>query len=152
VYVTYPLFYDVIPVMRSKKLVIAGVIILIAISIVRIWNTHTEYTTRLNWYRTFLNDTKQLADKKLIVKAGTAPLDLIKMEWGTPTEFWLLSTLEAKNSRIIILEEKPGEFDKYLNDNAVFLRKWDAIPLKDFPNKRYFHFVNTASFYQKYPQ
>jgi hypothetical protein len=152
VYVSFPFFYDVVPAIKNRVLVTAGISLIIAISIVRIWNTHNEYTKRLSWYRTFLNDTQSLSDKKLIVKAGVAPLDLLKFDWGTSMEFWLLSTLETDHSRIVIVEEKAGEFDKYLGNNAVFIRKWDVLPLKEFHNKKYFHLVNTSSYYQKYPQ
>lgn len=151
-YVAFPFVYDVLPCINKKALSISAVSIIVIISQIRIWNAHDLYTGRLNWYRGFLDTTKEYRHKKMIVRAGNVPMDILMMDWGTTYEFWLLSTLESGGSRIIIAEERPGEYDRYLKDSTVFIRKWDAVPIRQMQEKeKYFRFQDVEPYYQKYP-
>lgn len=149
VYIAVPFCYDIIPAISKKGIIMAALPVMLLLCLIKIYNTHKEYTTRMSWYQSVLDKTAGRSNKKLIMKAGSDPLHLVKMDWASAYEFWLLSTLKTGNSRSIIIEERPGEFDQYLNENKLFIGKWTSIPYRDFKNKVYFNFTDT-SYYQKY--
>lgn len=147
--VAVPFFYSVLPWIKRIQLRYALVSAILILGLVKIKNTAKIYTERLHWYQDFADSTNKLAEKKLILTAGKAPIDKLKLVWGAPTEFWLLSTIETGESRSVNIEENPGEFDKYLSNNKIFIGKWSTISYDELTNKKYFNFTDT-SYYHKY--
>lgn len=142
VYLALPFFYDIVPALKKRVYVSAGISVLLFLAVLKIYNTHSFYEERLSWYRKVITQTQHLPYKKLILRESEVPMDLLKLSWGASTEFWFLSTLETGQSRSIIIEEREGEFDEYLPDNKIFLGKWGPIQYAEFDN-RYFIFQDT---------
>ena len=121
---------------------------MIIIGLIRIYATHPMYTKRLNVYRNFLKATENSTQKKLIIPASVAPMNTLLMTWASSYEFWLLSTIEKGESRSVIIEEKPGEFDWAMPERNSFIAKW-GLWKYDQLDKRYFIFQDSTQ-YRKY--
>ena len=72
---------------------------------------------------------------------------IVLMAWGTPYEFWLLSTTEQGTTASIIIDDKPE-----LRPWAALLRKslvvnWGIFPYSEL-NPKYFHFTDTTTGYE----
>ncbi len=105
-FIAFPLVCDILPAYKNISAI--GILSKCAIlCFIRIHDTAVQYTERLNWQRSVLKDTKG----KLIISEQKVPMPLLKMSWGSAFEFWALSTLKEKETRSIIIEEQPNEFD-----------------------------------------
>ncbi|GAB4092051.1 hypothetical protein [Flaviaesturariibacter terrae] len=148
--VAVPLAYDVLPAIPSPR-VQAGLIATVCfVCVLRVYETHQLYTARLNWHRELLAANAKSAEKKWIIPAGGWPKDTLLQSWGTPYEFWLLSTIECGRSASIIAEDYPGEFDWISGPNKVFFGKWGQFDYGSF-DPRYFRFADTVGIYRKRP-
>lgn len=95
---------------------------------IRVIKTSTEYTERLDWYRTIHSQSTSLDNKKMIIPKNKVPIDLLKMTWASSYESWLLSTIELNESRSLIIEENNNEFDNILSKNDHFITRWGIFP------------------------
>jgi hypothetical protein len=109
----------------------------------RIYATHTAYTARLNWERNFL---KEYGDKKIIADAKKVNAGILQMLWGTPYEFWLLSTSEQNKTASIIIDDDPPHRDWAKDARKSLVVNWNVYPYNTLP-PRYFIFTDTASGY-----
>lgn len=134
--------FDVIPTINYKYLLI-GFSFVAVISLIRIYNAHELYTTRLNWNRQFLAKTAALENKKLIVNKDNVPMDILMANWSSSFEFWLLSTIENDTSRSIIIIDNKDEITWQKGYNKIFVTKWDT-PEYSTLNKKYFNFTDTS--------
>ena len=103
-FLALPLVYDVLPRLNDEKVVLSVFLLLALTAAARFYQTHFVYTARLDWERRFL---KAHGNKKLIYPDAGVPMDTLMMVWGTPYEFWLLSTIEQGRSASIIIDPKP---------------------------------------------
>lgn len=143
IFISYPLVYDIFPKFKSKKIPVFIVASVVLLSFIRIINTARLYTERLNWDKNILKSTTG----KIILKEKDVPMNLLKLSWGSSYEFWLLSTMENKQSRSIIIEQTTGEFDAE-NNRKSFITKYGAFDYNQL-NKKYFIFNDTVSQYIK---
>jgi hypothetical protein len=149
VFVILPLVYHVLPHLKKPNMTYFIVSFVAFVAFIRIFATHNTYTNRLEWERNLLVTTANLPQKKLIItKAKQPDNNLLLMNWGTAYEFWLLSTIEQGESRSLILEEAPNEFDWTMNATNVFITKWNADEYNKL-NPRYFKFKDMGV-YVKY--
>jgi len=138
-----PFVYHLLPVLNKKKI---GLIVVLAISIIgcaRIYHNHDIYTNRLKWERNFLN---QHPDQKIIMLKTQHLDDTLLMSWGSPFEFWLLSTTEQnKTASIIIADDISKEMWKASRRNE-FATAWVMYPYNSL-DKRYFKLTDSTSAY-----
>jgi hypothetical protein len=145
VFIGFAWAYDGLPVLSKSWLppLTAGVIILLCA--LRIHNTGRQYTARLDWFR----KTALAVPDKTILAQADAPLDLLKMTWGSAFEWWLLTTVETGTTQSLIIEERPGEYDWAVSNPRVLLTKWEAFEYAKL-NPRYFVLKDTVRNYTRY--
>ncbi|MEO6037842.1 MAG: hypothetical protein ABIQ93_05460, partial [Saprospiraceae bacterium] len=84
--------------------------------------------------------------KKLVVPEQQAPIDTLKMGWGTPYEFLLLSSLaEPDSARCILVTNEPGRYDSLLSRPGLFLATFKNYPFQALP-KRYFGLRDSSAY------
>lgn len=120
VFLLIPFVFDVIPTINYKYQLI-GFSLVAVISLIRIYNAHEIYTTRLNWNRQFLAKTATLENKKLIVNKDNVPMDILMANWSSSFEFWLLSTIENDTSRSVIIVDNKDEITWQKGYNKIFV-------------------------------
>ena len=138
-----PVVFDILPVLDAKKLAIPLFSLVVLTGCVRFYTTHNTYTTRLNWERDFLDKNR---DKKLITGTTKNHAEILLMPWGSPYEFWLLSTSERNRSASIIIDDKPETRDWASGINNKFIVNWNIYPYEDLKGQ-YFKFTDTVSGY-----
>lgn len=149
VFVTFPLVYQIFPLMNNKKILTTVTILMIGFSLFGIYEIQPMYLKRVNWYRTLLSSTAQLKQNKLIVPKSKAPEEILLMFWASSYEVWLLSTLETGVSRSVIIEEHEHEFPEATSKTNDFQAKWGIFPYSTF-DKKYFNFIDSTTAYVAY--
>jgi hypothetical protein len=109
----------------------------------RIFFTHYQYTARLDWERKFIAKN---AGKKVVMATAKAPIDTLIMAWGTPYEFWLLSTIEQGKTESMIVADSAQQFSWASGFHNKLITTWGCVPYDSLP-KKYFHFNDTVSGY-----
>lgn len=146
-----PLTYDVLPALPARivRWLLASVLI---IATIRIASHSTPYRQRRYWQRKVLEQTAQLPNKKLLIKAKDVPKELLlNTLWSSPYEFWMLSSIERPHEppRSIIIDDGSMPLDfLYHTSNHNFGTYWGAFPYWDL-DCRYFN-CNDTSYYVPY--
>lgn len=140
----FPFIFELLPLLTKRNLQLPVVALILVTGTIRVYATHNTYTNRLNWERNFI---KVHGEKKLVYPSTLVPMDTLMMEWGTPYEFWLLSTTEQKKTASLIIDKKPE-----LRLWAAGLKKsmvvnWNIKPYADLDPK-YFIFTDTITSYE----
>ena len=149
IFIAFPLCYFVIPFVSKPVMVWLPLNILIALSIIKIYNTSSFYQQRVNWLRAVIKEMGKSSQQKIILKESEVSMNLLQLSWGAPTEIWLLSTIENNVTYSVLIEENPGEFDHLLNKKDVYSNKWGYFQYDEL-DPRYFKFTDTSSSYQHY--
>jgi hypothetical protein len=149
IFLSMPLLYDVLPNISSPTITRSFLIVVLLVGIIRIYNTHFQYTERLNWYQKTITEINALPQKKVVLKQANLPMNKIILSWGSAYEFWLLSTIEQHKSMSIIIAENDAEFKDAIYQNTVFIGKWEHINYSDLKNTNCFIFTD-SSFYSIY--
>ncbi len=148
VFIAFPFVFDLLPVLQKKftiSWVPEVVVCLIMLTgCVRILGTHSFYTDRLNWERAFLQAN---AGKKLIIDGSKAPREVLLDIWGTPFEFWLLSTTEGGSTASVMINNSPNNYKDAYWLKKCFVTTWANYSYSDLP-KRYFNFKDTTTSYE----
>lgn len=139
-----PLVYDVFPVLEKRKLLIPVFLLITGMGLTRIYMAHDSYTARVNWERKYLATHK---DEKLLVAATKPMLDTLTMTWGTPFEFWLLSTTEYGKTASIVISEDVDALTYALDKTTSFLGPWELVPYNQLP-ENYFILTDTVNGYR----
>jgi hypothetical protein len=139
-----PLAYDVMPTLRSSRWPLMFLAGMMLFAVVRFVATSRSFTERLRWMRTLVTDAN---GQKLILPTASAPAHLLKMDWGTAYEVWLLSTSETGQSASMLLVADPKSFVQWSSLTAQFLGPWGPTPYTGLP-PRYFRFKDTVSPYR----
>jgi len=143
-FVSIPIIFNIYPKIAIRPVFIT-IAVIIFIRLIHIYNTHDLYTARLGWLRNTLDKTEGFQNKKLIISEDEVPMDTLLMSWGTSYEFLLLSTIENRNPRSIIVSDNPDKFDSLLNKANIFLEEYRVYNYKQFP-ERYFHFDDSTGY------
>jgi len=145
-FVIIPVVFDIIPTFKKTNLVIAGLALILIIRVIHIGLTHTDYTSRLAWNTQLLKDTEKSKEKKLIFPTRLAPMNLLKLSWGSSYELLLLSSINnPDSSRCIIIEEDPKTFANSLNKNKHFFGTFETFGYDELP-KKYFNLQDTSRY------
>lgn len=139
-----PLVYDVLPVLAAKRYAKPVIAFFFITCLLRIWWGHGFYTDRLNWMRTYMQEH---GHEKLVVDAKYLPMDKLLMTFGSPYEFWLLSTTETGKTASIVFATNIGDVEWGANIPDGFLVTWGSFPYREL-DKRYFHFTDSVSVYK----
>jgi hypothetical protein len=146
-FVSFGLVYDVFPLMKEKAT--AAVVAVVALlAFFRIAHAHSFYSERVDWFRSYLKETRADTHRKIVLPQQFVPMDKLRMSWGSAYEFWLLSTMEQGESRSVIIEEQPGSLDWLLDNNKAFIAKWGVFDYNTL-DKRYFRFTDTSNYIRK---
>ncbi len=148
IFLLLPLVFDILPELQNR---FAGkwmpeilVTVILITGCIRIYGTHSFYTERLSWERTFLQAN---SGKKLIVDGSKMPKDVLLDVWGTPFEFWLLSTTETGKTESVMINNSPNNYKDALWLKNCWVTTWANYSYNDLPN-RYFKFADTTQVYQ----
>lgn len=142
-FLALPFLFDVLPLLAKKKLAIPVFLVIAISGCIRICYAHTPYTKRLNYERAYL---QKHAAHKIIAQAVNADTVVLQQLWGTPYEFWLLSTAEQNKSASIIIDDDPMHRDWARHKRKEFVVNWDIFPYSTL-NSRYFRFTDSVNGY-----
>lgn len=143
IFIALPFVFLVLPKIK-QPVVTTGYLILILTAVIRIQHYHQAYTLRLNWEKDFLANHKH---EKLIVDQHLVPMGILQMIWGTPYEFWLLSTIENEQTASLIIAEDANTLEWTTHSNNEWLSTWGTFKYNDLP-RRYFKFSDSISNYR----
>ncbi|MBS1585735.1 MAG: hypothetical protein JSS82_09330 [Bacteroidetes bacterium] len=142
-FIGLPFVYDVMPQLQARRLANIVLVVFIATCLLNIKLASKIYIARLNWERSFL---EQHADKKLVVDARQTPREILIMNWATPYEFWLLSTVEKHKTASLLITDDAQQFKGRSDNKKIFLGPWESHPYSEL-NKRYFIMEDSTSTY-----
>lgn len=143
VFIALPLIYDILPLYRSKMIPITLFAWILITGCIRIYATHALYSERVDWERKFIQAN---GDKKLLINSKEEPMNILVMTWGTPYEFWLLSTIETGKTASVIINDDPDQLTWALNDKKKFLTTWGSFDYTSLPSQ-YFIMKDTTTDY-----
>lgn len=143
-FIITPLIFQVLP-SRLPGVGWLALSVVLLIRLVHIQQSHTLYTERLDWMRTFMEEALHTGPLKLIVDDAAVPMDALLMTWASPYEFWLLSALETGNTASIVITDRPQETEWAAGKGDVFISKWGGFPYDELP-ARYFHFQDDSPY------
>lgn len=141
--------WDFLPnISFQKQSLLLGLIV--AIRLVHLFLAHDIFTERLNWERRILTQTENAANKKLLIKSADIPVPTFIVTWASPYEFWLLSAIESKELRSVVIEDNFSQniasYDSLLNrKHSFFIPFGRDLAYKKLP-KRYFDFQDTTTY------
>lgn len=144
VIIAVPFVYDVLPSFQKPNTAVFIMSAILLTAIVRIYGTHLKYTDRLNWQRKLLSEN---LNKKLVIKEDKTIEKKLLMTWGTPYEFWLLSTIENGHTASILITDHLDDFSApVMWKNKAMITTYGTYDYADMP-ARYFKFTDTVSKY-----
>lgn len=143
VFLALPLVFDVLPVLEKRNLALPVFSLILLSGCARVWAVHSRFTARLDYERAIL---KQYGDKKIVLDWRKVNAGILQMLWGTPYEFWLLSTVEQGKTASIIIDDNPKRLDWASDTKKSLLVNWNVYPYVELP-KKYFIFADTTTGY-----
>lgn len=143
------LVWDFLPSLSPiySRYILIGIV---CIRLIHIFLSHDIFTERLNLERQVLQQTENSSNKKLLIPSQDIPIDKYIVTWATPFEFWLLSAIESKELRSVLIEDNfsknIADYDSLMSQNKVFFMPFGKkIDYKAFP-KTYFNFQDTSQY------
>ncbi len=142
--VALPFVYDVLPLL-SKYYLGYGIMAIIAmLGVVRIYNSHIAYKSRLDCERELLNEYPH---QKVLLAEGRVPMDNLVFSWSTSFEIWMLAVIEYHYSGNILVSGKADQLaPEAQSGTRIFMTEWGAINYAELP-KQYFDFKDTNTVY-----
>ncbi len=150
-FIILPLVLDIIPTLKKSQLTLLACISIVVFSSFKIFENRKPYVERLNWHRDFLKKSEAFDNKKLVLHRAQVPLDTLIATWGSSYEFWLLSTIENKETRSVIISDKVWYLNWVLDEEnkKQFFTRWD-FPEYHSLDEKYFILKDTSHIYIKY--
>ena len=142
-FLALPFVYNILP--SLKKYVGYSLLVLIVVTaFLRIGIVSRFYTSRIAWLRASIAEYE---GQKVLVRSTEESDSALMMDWATPYETWLLSTIETGRTSSIVVIADPQSLSWTINTRNEFVTKWGAFPYKDL-NPVYFIFQDTVSKYR----
>lgn len=139
-----PFVTDVLPAYADTRYPQAFFAVFLLTCCARFFVAHKTYSQRLSWERGILNT---YGDKKVVIGAARVGAEkTLEMLWGTPYEFWLLSTLETGRTASILIDIAPHDREWAGANKKEMVVNWNVFPYRVLPS-RYFHFTDTITGY-----
>ncbi|HNF48230.1 MAG TPA: hypothetical protein PLF48_02540 [Chitinophagales bacterium] len=145
VFIILPLVYSLFNYIKNTMLIHAFLLLILLVGLIQIYQTHTPYTARIGWMYGIMDKAKSANQTKIILPVRDVPLDTLGMAWGSPYEFWILSTLKYKSTTSVIIEETPHEYDWIKDSKNIFITKWGNFAY-DQLNPKYFVLTDSSSY------
>ncbi len=145
-FVAFPLAFDLAPSVQRKHVVSSVLAVVMVFSIMRIVYTSGFYTERLEYLTQWTDRARDADITKLMIHTSKVPMDTLLMNWATPYEFWLLSTIRHGETLSVFFTETPEELAGPFGRSDVFVTQWGHLPYIDLPDT-YFRFNDTTSEY-----
>jgi hypothetical protein len=148
VFAAVPLIFGVLeqPERYLTRPAFLGLTALFVLSLFRIAQAGKEWSRRMNWEKQILQQTATLPKRKILMTEQQVPMDLLKMSWGSPYEFLLLSALQHPDSaRCLIITDQPGKYDSLMTAPRKFLGTFRNYSLDSLP-QRYFRVKDTNGY------
>lgn len=150
VFASIPFIFEVLrgqdpqlPLARNGAILLG---ILFAINLFRIKQAHHPWTERMQWEQDFLKETSAGPQRKILLSEKQVPMDKLKMSWGSPYEFLILSSLQHPDSaRCILISDAPERYDSLLTRRNLFLGTFKNYPLEELPGA-YFKVRDTSGY------
>ena len=150
VFASIPLIFDVLrDYTQHDHLAQSGAVVLLVLfglSLFRIGRTHQPWTDNLAWEQNVLKATAAKPQRKILLAENQAPMETLKMSWGSAYEFLMLSSLENPDSaRCLIVSDSPGRYDSLMTRPNLFFGAFKNYPFEALP-KRYFSLQDTSGY------
>lgn len=150
VFASIPLVFDVLrDQTKNDHLARNGAVVLLVLfglSLLRIGQTHRPWSDKLAWEQGFLKETATRTNRKIVLSEQQVPMDTLKMSWGSPFEFLMLSSLSNPDSaRCLIIHENPARFDSLLTRPRLFFGAFKNYPFEALP-KGYFNIQDSSGY------
>lgn len=143
-FLAVPISFDIIDDKKPWFTIILGIFILI--KIFNIYSDHTDYTNRVNYLRSIIEESEIAAEDKIVYREGELDYEKLIMNWGFPYEVWLLSTEELNKTKSLALVPKDDDKSWAFNDKDKFLVTWGFFKYSELP-KKYFIFEESNKTY-----
>lgn len=141
IFVAYPLAFDLLPALKGKYflgiLLLAGII-----RLTHIYYTSAPYTERANYLLELIEETPE---GKMVRSATEAEKEILQMDWATPYEIWLLSTIKTGRTKSMVIIDNPEKLEWAKSQNKSFITKWGAFDYETLPD-RYFNFTDSSQY------
>ncbi len=145
VFIILPLVYSLFNYIKNTVLIHTFLLLILLVGLIQIYQTHTPYTARINWMYGIMDKAKSARQPKIILPLNNVPLDTLGMAWGTPYEFWILSTIKFHLTTSVIIEETPHEYDWIKDSKNIFITKWGNFAYNEL-NPNYFILTDSSSY------
>ncbi len=144
--ISIPLCLDAVKNWSSRTYQYILILAICITGVARIGLARHEWTQRMLWEKSFLQQSAQNASFKWVVPEKQNHRDTLKMAWSTPYEFLLLSALDGPDkARCLIITDDPSRFDTLMSRKDLFLGTFKNYPFEQLP-VRYFK-LNTENGY-----
>ena len=147
VFVLLPFVQLIVPKMKFKSGIFC---VFFVVKIGLLLQVASLFTHKLNNKRKLLSQTATLDHKKLLIDTKDVSTILYDKAWAAPFEFWLLSALEMKEQRSVVLYDSLPQIQQWdnLKKRNAFVTIWGSTDYKKF-DVRYFE-LNDSSAYSFY--
>lgn len=146
-FLALPMVFDIFPAINKHKIIVPAIVGLVVITaLLRVNMIRKDYRGRVDWYRGY---AEKYGKEKMMVGLHDKPMGSLLIEWASPYEFWLLSTLERDTTVSIIIHKNVDEIGWAWDQYRGFVTTWGVYPYKDL-NPQYFKFRDTSTHYSVY--
>jgi len=142
--IAVPVAFDLLPVLFIRRLALPFLALVAAVFIVRVVDASHLYANRVRWLKEML---VKHGDEKIVFPSAAMQDGTMLQNWGTPYEWWLLSTIHTGKSASLIVHDNPDNLTTDMQRNDAFITRWGTFPYHELP-KRYFHFSDSVSTYR----
>ncbi|MEI7801585.1 MAG: hypothetical protein WCI97_02950 [Bacteroidota bacterium] len=145
-FVSVPLCFEILPEVKSSKILIAVISVGLIIRCSDITLDHKKFTARLNWMENFLAKTNSFPNRKLIINDSQIPIDTLIITWGSAYEGWLISSMKKPfETRSIIIDYDLERHIQVMNHNKIFIGMFKNFQCSKL-DTNYFHFQDTSHY------
>ena len=146
IFVSIPFLYDVLPKLLPYRsyFFYAIPIAILLVCFIRIVQTKSYYTSKLNWTRQAIENMQGMKDKRVLINIEQVPKAVFTDTWSAAYEFWFLSTLEFGYSQATLIEEKATEHDWTWDSYDKFISSLEVTKYEDL-RPPYFKYAGSSA-------
>ena len=138
-----PVVFELLPLLRRRFAI--GLVAVLGVSFfVRVFSVAPQYERHRDWMVSFLESHRE---RKLVIPERLVPMDTLMLAWGSPYEWWMLSTLRYNETASLIIHHDPALIETQMQSSDVFITQYFGIYHHGELPKRYFNFTNRTDVY-----
>lgn len=123
---------------RYRGLFIPLLLGIIVTRLVFVFNSHSLYTSRLDWYQQRFIEMDKTGNQRLMLTDKNISMDTLVMTWASGYESLILSSIDGPtHSKSIVIDNDLTQYKPFLAADTLTLAKWGVWSAKDLP-QRYF--------------